>query len=197
MKSSQPKTRVARISHALTAMLAALAGVGFATSVHAQQTFTATVDGKAWESDNDGINVIPVALGTSTGTVTITAITKGFSGYPTPKGYSDNISIVCPKPKKPERFLTTGMEQSKCRVSFTKAARSMMSPDYAKIKNEGEYESKGAAGDKGYVNFTKVSGKAIEGEFSVELVEATSKKKIAVSGKFSGVDKQMDSKGFN
>ena len=79
MKLSQPKTRVARISHALTAMLAALAGVGFATSAHAQQTFTATVDGKAWESDNDGINVIPVALGTSTGTVTITAITKGFS----------------------------------------------------------------------------------------------------------------------
>jgi len=143
MKLSQPKTRVARISHALTAMLAALAGVGFATSVHAQQTFTATVDGKAWESDNDGINVIPVALGTSTGTVTITAITKGFSGYPTPKGYSDNLSIVCPKPKKPERFLTTGMEQSKCRVSFTKAARSIMSPDYAKIKTKVNTNPKG------------------------------------------------------
>lgn len=197
MMSGQFKTRTAGVAHSFTAMLVTLASIGLVTTAQAQQTFTATVDGQTWESDNDGINVIPVALGTSTGTVTITAITKGFSAYPQPKGYSDTLSIVCPKPKKPERFLTTGMEQSKCRVSFTKAARSMMSPDYARIKNEGEYESTGAADGNGYVNFTKVSGKTIEGEFSVKLIDATSKKKMAISGKFSGLDKQMDSKGFN
>jgi hypothetical protein len=178
--------------------LSALISVSaFSISAHAQQSFTATVDGKAWESDNDGINVLPVALGTSRGTVTITATSKGFSGYPTPKGYPDSFSIVCPMPKKPERMTTVRGSSEPCRVSFTKAARSMMSPDYARTKNEGEFVTKGEAGDKGYVNFTKVSGKAIEGEFSVELTEDTTKKKIAVTGKFIGVDQQAGSKGFN
>jgi hypothetical protein len=171
--------------------------LGLSASAIAQQSFTATVDGKTWESDNDGINVIPVALGTSRGTVTITATSKGFSGYPTPKGFPDSFSIVCPMPKKPERMPTARSSSEVCRVGFTKAARSMMSPDYAKTKNEGEFISKGDTGDKGYVNFTKVSGKNIEGEFSVELTEETSKKKIAVSGKFSGIDRQVGSKGFN
>ncbi|MGL4232518.1 MAG: hypothetical protein ACRDAM_06870 [Casimicrobium sp.] len=181
------------------AWLAALpiAALGFAGSVQAQQSFTATVDGKAWESDNDGINVMPVALGTSRGTVTITATSKGFSGYPTPKGFPDSFSIVCPMPKKPERMTTARSSSEVCRVSFTKAARSMMSPDYAKTKNEGEFVTKGDAGDKGYVNFTKVSGKNIEGEFLVELTEQATKKTMAVSGKFRGIDQQVGSKGFN
>lgn len=189
--SFSPRTR------AVLAAAVAVATIGVAGNAFAQQTFTALIDGKTWESDNDGINVVPEGDGNRTGTVTITAITKGFSAYPPPKGYSDNLTIVCPKPKKPERFLTTGMAQSKCRVSFTKAGRNMMSPDYAKIKNEGEYTASGAAGDKGYVNFTKVAGKMIEGEFSTELVEITSKKRISVSGKFSGLDQQMGSIGFN
>jgi hypothetical protein len=179
------------------AIAIAIAPLGFSAAVNAQQSFTATVDGKAWESDNDGINVMPVALGTSRGTVTITATSKGFSGYPTPKGFPDSFSIVCPMPKKAERMTTARGSSDVCRVSFTKAARSMMSPDYAKTKNEGEFRTAGSAGDKGYVNFTKVSGKNIEGEFSVELTEETSKKKITASGKFSGVDQQVGSKGFN
>jgi hypothetical protein len=174
-----------------------IASVGFAATALAQQSFTATVDGKAWESDNDGINVVPVALGSSRGAVTITATSKGFSGYPTPKGFPDSFSIVCPMPKKPERMTTARSSSDVCRVNFTKAARSMMSPDYAKTKNEGEFITKGDAGDKGFVNFTKVSGKNIEGDFAVELTEETSKKKITVSGKFIGVDKQVGSKGFN
>jgi hypothetical protein len=180
----------------LTVAAAAIT-LGFAATASAQQSFTATVDGKAWESDNDGVSVIPVALGSSRGTVTITATSKGFSGYPTPKGFPDSFSIVCPMPKKAERMTTARGSSEVCRVSFTKAARSMMSPDYAKTKNEGEFVTKGASGDKGYVNFTKVSGKNIEGEFAVELTEETSKKTIAVSGKFRGTDQQMGSKGFN
>jgi hypothetical protein len=179
------------------AIAAAAIALGFATAASAQQSFNATVDGKAWESDNDGINVIPVALGSSRGTVTITATSKGFSGYPPPKGFPDNFSIVCPVPKKAERMGTARGSSDVCRVSFTRAARSMLSPDYAKTKNEGEFMTTGSAGDKGYVNFTKVSGKNVEGEFAVELTEETSKKKITVAGKFSGVDQQVGSKGFN
>ena len=181
--------------HALSALIAAaIATFGFATNVHAQQSFSATIDGTPWESDNAGINVIPVAMG---GSVTITAASKGFSAYPPPKGFADSFSIVCPLPKKPERMTTARGSSEVCRVIFTKAARNIMSPDWAKTKNEGEFATLGRAGDKGYVNFTKVSGKNIEGEFSVELTEETTKKKIAVSGKFAGVDRQMGSKGFN
>lgn len=177
------------------AAAAAVVGtLGFAASAHAQQSFTATVDGKAWESDHQGINVIPVSLG---GSVTITAASKGFSAYPPPKGFADQISIVCPLPKKPERFIAARNPSNGCRVSFTKAARNIMSPDYATTKNEGEFEIKGGSGDKGYVSFTTVSGKTIEGEFSVELVEEKTKKTIAVNGKFRGLDKQIGSKGFN
>ena len=171
-----------------------VASLGFATGVHAQQRFSAVVDGATWESDDAGINVIPVALG---GTVTITATSKGFSAYPPPEGFPDSFSIVCPMPKKPERMATKRGSSEVCRVSFTRAARNIMSPDYAKIKHEGEFVTVGRAGDNGYVNFTKVSGKNIEGDFSVELTEETTKNKIAVSGKFAGVDRQIASKGFN
>lgn len=175
----------------LTAVIATL---GFATSVHAQQSFSATVDGTPWESDNAGINVIPVPMG---GTVTITATSKGFSAYPPPKGYADSFSITCPMPKKPERMTTARSSAEVCRVRFTKAARHIMSPDWAKIKHEGEFVTARSENDKGYVNFTKVSGKTIEGEFSVELTEETTKKKLAVTGKFVGIDRQVGSTGFN
>lgn len=194
MKSIKTQNLTMRCAGAAALLIPTLS---FASVVHAQQSFTATVDGAAWESDNAGINVVPVSLGTSDGTVTITATSKGFSAYPAPKGFPDSFSIVCPMPKKPERMTTARSSSEVCRVSFTKSARNIMSPDYAKTKNEGEFVTTGSAADKGYVNFTQVKGKLIEGEFSVELVETTSKKKIAVSGKFRGLDAQIGSKGFN
>lgn len=172
----------------------AIATLGLATDVHAQQSFSAIVDGTPWESDNAGITVIPVPTG---GTVTILASSKGFSAYPPPKGFADRFSISCPMPKKPERMTTARSSAEVCRVSFTKAARDIMSPDWATTKHEGEFVTARSANDKGYVNFTKVSGKTIEGEFSVELTEETTKQKIAVTGKFVGVDRQVGSKGFN
>ena len=191
MNLPNTKTSVSALGALITAVIATL---GLATNVHAQQSFSATVDGTPWESDNAGINVIPVPLG---GTVTIIASSKGFSAYPPPKGFADNFSITCPMPKKPERMTTARSSAEVCRVKFTKAARNIMSPDVAKTKNEGLFVTAGSAGDKGYVNFTKVAGKNIEGEFLVELTEETTKKKIAVNGKFVGVDRQVGSNGFN
>ena len=93
MNLPNTKTSVSVLGASITAAIATL---GLATNVHAQQSFSATVDGTPWESDNAGINVIPVAMG---GTVTITATSKGFSAYPPPKGFADNFSITCPLPK--------------------------------------------------------------------------------------------------
>ena len=173
---------------------AVLGTLGFAATAQAQQTFTATVDGAPWESDNTGITVIPVGM---SGTVTISAVSKGFSAYPPPKGFADRFTITCPMPKKPERFIATRNDSNGCRLRFTKAARDIMSPDWATTKHEGEFETVAGNSDKSFVNFVAVAGKAIEGEFSAELVETTTKKRIAVTGKFRGVDRQVGSKGFN
>ncbi|TAG80445.1 MAG: hypothetical protein EAZ21_08160, partial [Betaproteobacteria bacterium] len=70
---------------------ATCAAITLSSALYAQQSFTATVDGKPFESDNDGIIVVP-----TTGSVTISASTKGFSAYPPPKGFADRISIACP-----------------------------------------------------------------------------------------------------
>lgn len=164
-------------------------------SAWAQQAFTATVGGQAWASDHDGITVVPVETSGGNGTVTIRAVTKGFSGWPTPKGFPDAFSIVCPLLRKAEKVMVGVTGNRDCRVSFIKAERNMMSPDYKTTKNEGKFES--ISGGDGFVNFTRVQGKTIEGEFSAELVDARTKTKLPVSGKFKGLDEQVGSKGFN
>jgi len=161
----------------------------------AQQAFTATVGGQAWASDHDGITVVPVETSGGGSTVTLRAVTKGFSGWPTPKGFPDAFSLLCPLPRKAEKVAVGVTGNRDCRISFTKAERSLMSPDYKTTPNEGEFTS--VSGGNGFVNFTRVQGKTIEGEFSAELVNTKTKAKLPVSGKFKGLDEQVGSKGFN
>ncbi len=170
---------------------ATCAAITLSSALYAQQSFTATVDGKPFESDNDGIIVVP-----TTGSVTISASTKGFSAYPPPKGFADRISIACPLPKAPQKFPTVGSGGT-CRVQWVIAGRSMMDADYKTTPNQGDFVSGLSNATGGFVNFTKVSGKNIEGEFSAELVDNKTKKKILATGKFKGIDQQMGSKGFN
>jgi hypothetical protein len=160
-------------------------------ALHAQQTFTATLDGKSFESDNDGITVVPTK-----GSVSISARTKGYGAYPPPKGFADRLSIVCPLPKTPQKFATEG-SGGLCTIQWVIAGRSMMDADYKTTPNEGDFVSGKSSGKSGFVNFTKVAGKTIEGEFSAELIDAKTKKKVVATGKFKGVDEQMGSKGFN
>ena len=93
MNLPNTKTSVSAFGALITVAIATL---GFATGVHAQQSFSATIDGTPWESDNAGINVIPVAMG---GSVTITASSKGFSAYPAPKGFPDSFQSPARYPK--------------------------------------------------------------------------------------------------
>jgi hypothetical protein len=160
-------------------------------ALHAQQTFTATLDGKSFESDDDGITVVPTKS-----SVSISARTKGYGAYPPPKGFADRISIVCPLPKVPTRFATVGSGGT-CTIQWVIAGRSMMDADYKTTPNEGDFVSSKSSGKGGFVNYTKVAGKTIEGEFSAELIDAKTKKKVVAAGKFKGVDAQMGSKGFN
>ncbi|TAG04401.1 MAG: hypothetical protein EAZ43_04745 [Betaproteobacteria bacterium] len=175
------------------ASAAALLTLGFTSAASAQQTFTATLDGKPFESDNDGITVVPE---TRSGTVSISARTKGFGAYPPPKGFSDRVSIMCPLPKAPQKFSTVGSGGT-CSVRWVIAGRSFTDADYKTTPNEGEFASAISGAKNGSVNFTKVVGKTIEGEFSVELVEMKTKRTVLAVGKFKGIDEQYGSKGFN
>ncbi len=176
------------------ALLATSLAVSSATA-QTKQSFTATVDGKSWESDHDGITVVPVTMGS--GNVTIIAITKGFSGYPPPKGFADRFTLMCPLPKAAVKFQVGTPSSTQCFVKFARAERSMMSPDYKTTPNEGEFTSDAKASAKGSVNFTKVAGKLIEGDFQATLTDQKTKKTITVEGKFKGLDEQVGSKGFN
>ncbi len=176
----------------LVSICAAIFATVFASSIlHAQQTFTATFDGKSFESDNDGITVVP-----TNSSVSISARTKGFGAYPPPKGFADRMSIICPLPKAVQKFPTEGSGGT-CIVQWVIAGRSMMDADYKTTPNEGEFVSGKSGSKSGFVNFTKVAGKTIEGEFSAELVDAKTKKKVLAAGKFKGLDEQLGSKGFN
>jgi hypothetical protein len=175
----------------VNAFAAILSSIAFSNAIHAQQTFTATLDGKPFESDNDGITVVPTS-----GSVSISARTKGYGAYPPPKGFADRLSIVCPLPKTPQKFSTEG-SGGLCTIQWVIAGRSMMDADYKTTPNEGGFVSGKAGAKGGFVNFTKVTGKTIEGEFSAELVDTRTKKKIIATGKFKGIDDQYGSKGFN
>jgi hypothetical protein len=186
-----------KISPLASFSLAALASLLIASTATAQtkQSFTATVDGKSWESDHDGITVVPVTMGS--GNVTIMASTKGFSGYPPPKGFADKFTLMCPLPKAAVTFPVGTPSSTQCYVKLVRAERSMMSPDYKTTPNEGEFTSEVASAAKGSVIFSKVAGKLIEGDFKATLTDKKTKKTIAVEGKFKGLDEQVGSKGFN
>jgi hypothetical protein len=186
MKSARPI--MFPIAHAV----ALIASLGVA-SASAQQSFTATVDGKAFESEHDAITVVPTTVGN---TVSISARTKGFMTLPRPKGFPDQLAIICPLPKAPQKF-STSSSGGACLVKWTKAPRSMMDADYKTTPHEGEFTSNQAPRDSGFVNFTVVKGKTIEGDFDAQLVDKSTKKTIRVTGKFKGIDEQYGSKGFN
>jgi hypothetical protein len=82
-------------------------------------------------------------------------------------------------------------------VRWVVAGRGLTDPDYKTTPNEGDYLSGKTGHSAGFVNFSVVKGKTVEGDFSAELLDAKTKKKILVNGKFKGVDEQYGSKGFN
>jgi hypothetical protein len=159
----------------------------------AQQSFDANIDGAGWRSDHDGITVIPVIIGN--GSVTILATSKGHSSFPPPKGFPDQFSIVCPLPKQATRFDAGIATKKSCAITFTRAMRNATHADFKTTRNEGVFESEASA--KGFVNFTRVTGKEIEATFEANLVDAKTKRRLQVTGKFKGVDEQVGSKGFN
>ena len=158
-----------------TLALALLAG-GLALPLAAQadntpQRLSATVDGKVFESDDDGITyLIPTK-----GVLNLIASTKGASAYPPPKTPVDKLSINCRNyDAKPVKFTFATSGSRSCEVSFTKGVSQKPFGD-----PQAEYQ---LADGKNQLEITSVKGKVIEGTFSFQLVEVKTKAKMTMTG---------------
>ena len=145
------------------------------------QRLSATVDGKVFESDDDGI----LFLIPTKGVLNLIASTKGASAYPPPKTPVDKLSINCRNyDGKPVKFTFANSGSRSCEVSFTKGVSPKPFGD-----PQAEYR---LVDGKNQLEVTSVKGKVIEGTFSFELVDVKTKAKMTMTGgTFKAEDRQM------
>ncbi len=159
-------------------------GLTLPLAAHADKTpqrLSATVDGKLFESDDDGIlYLIPVK-----GVLNLIASTKGASAYPPPQTPVDKLSINCRNyDGKPVKFTFANSGSRSCDISFTKGVSQKPFGDpvaeYRMVEGKNQLE------------ITSVKGKVIEGTLSFELVEVKSKAKMTITGgTFKAEDRQL------
>jgi hypothetical protein len=145
------------------------------------QSLSATVDGKVFESDDDGI----LYLMPTKGVLNLIASTKGASAYPPPKTPIDKLSINCSNfDGKPVKFSFPKSGSRSCEVTFTKGVSQKPFGD-----PQAEYR---LVDGKNQLEITSIKGKVIEGTFSFELVEVKTKAKMTIAGgKFKAEDRQL------
>ena len=145
------------------------------------QRLGATVDGKAFESDDDGI----VFLIPTKGVLNLMASTKGASAYPPPKTPIDKLSINCRNyDGKPVKFTFPAAGSRSCEVSFAKGVSKQPFGE-----PQAEYR---LADGKNQLEVTSVKGKVIEGSFSFDLVEVKTKARLSITGgSFKAEDRQQ------
>ena len=157
-------------------------GLSIPLPVHAElQRLSANVDGKVFESDDDGIMyLIP-----RKGVLNLIASTKGSSAYPPPKTPVDKLSINCNDyDGKPVKFSFAKSGSRICEVTFTKGVSQ-------KPFGEPQAEYRLADG-KNSLEITSVKSKLIEGTFSFDLIEVKSKVKMSITGgTFKAEDRQL------
>ena len=155
-------------------------------AAHAEkQTLKANVDGAVFESDDDGILLVPLV-----GSFSLSATTKGFGVYPPPAGLSDRLAISCRGfDAKPRKYTIQDFRDGRCDASFTKGQSKQPFG-----KPVAEFESpRDATQQKSFIDVTSASGKVIEGKFLVELVPEGSPKgtkAIIAEGTFKGENRQ-------
>ncbi|MES2950638.1 MAG: hypothetical protein V4858_19065 [Pseudomonadota bacterium] len=168
---------------AATALLASI-GLTLPLAALADKTpqrLSATVDGRLFESDDDGVlYLVPVK-----GVLNLIASTKGASAYPPPKTPVDKLSINCRNyDGKSVKFTFANSGSRSCDISFTKGVSQKPFGD-----PQAEYRM---VDGKNQLEITSVKGKVIEGTFSFELVEVKTKAKMTITGgTFKAEDRQL------
>ena len=169
---------------AIKAVLA-LAALGLPLLPHAAhaetQRLSATVDGKAFEGDDDTI----LYLTPTKGVLNLIASTKGAAAYPPPKTPVDKLSINCRNyDGKPVNFAFASSGSRSCEVSFAKGVSKQPFGE-----PQAEYR---LADGNNHLEITSVKGKVIEGTFSFELVEVKTKARLSITGgSFKAEDRQQ------
>lgn len=157
-----------------------LAAAPFASQAETVQSLQATIDGKAFVSDDDSITLIPVS-----GSFTLVALTAGASSWPPPKTPIDRLSIVCDGYKEGQTLVVDAadFDRSLCNVTFTVGHRGMgEAPD-------AEYRLDKSFADNRF-EITAAHGKTIEGRFSFQLKDAAGKTLALTDGRFVAEDQQ-------
>lgn len=158
-------------------------GLGLPLIAHAEtQSLKATIDGKVFESDDEGITLVPVASSFS-----LSGITKGFSQYPSPPGLSDRLAIACRNFEgKAIKYTADDFAYGRCNASFAKGRSKQPFG-----KDEAVFEvNRKSLSPKTMVEITRSSGKVIEGRFVLEMMEEGKSRKVSVEGTFKAEDRQ-------
>ena len=165
----------------LTAVAVGLTLPRTALAEKTPQRLSATVDGKLFESDDDGIlYLIPI-----NGVLNLMASTKGAAAYPPPKTPVDKLSINCKSfDGKPVKFSFPKSGSKSCEITYTKGVST-------KPFGDPQAEYRLADGDNQF-EITSVKGKVIEGTFSFEMVDVKTKAKMTITGgTFKAEDRQL------
>lgn len=176
---SQTHSKLLKKAVALSTLAAA---VVFSLPAQAKtpQNLSATIDGKKFESDDDGI----LYLMPTKSVLNLIASTKGASAYPPPKELSDKLSINCKNfDGKPRKYTAKEFGSSGCEVVFIvgESRKPFGEPvaEYRVIDGNNSFE------------ITSVKGKVIEGKFTFELAHVKTKAKLKIiDGVFKAEDRQ-------
>ena len=123
------------------------------------QKLSATIDGKVFESDDDGI----LYLMPTKGVLNLIASTKGASAYPPPKTPIDRLSVICRGfDSKPVKFIAKDFGNHGCEARFIKGESKVPFGE-----PEAEYDSR--FGKNNTFEVTSVNGKVIEGNATGQL----------------------------
>ena len=173
------------LRHPVSLLALSLIALGLSAPLSAfaktPQNLSATVNGKVFESDDDGI----LYLVPTKGVLNLIASTKGASAYPPPKTPVDKLSINCRNfDGKPVKFSFPNAGSPSCEISFTQGVSQKPFGD-----PQAEYR---LVRGKNQLEITSVKGKVIEGNFSFELQEVKTKAKLTITGgSFKAEDRQL------
>jgi hypothetical protein len=147
------------------------------------QSLKANVGSEVFESDDDGITLVPLPGGA----FSLSANTKGASAWPPPKTPIDRLAVVCDglEPGKLLKLDGRSFERSNCNVTFTMGKRAYGEKPDAVYSLDKDVQTHS-------FEVTRANGKWFEGRFRFELKhDETGARLLIEQGSFKAEDRQL------
>ena len=174
-----------RYGRSVFALSAAALAAALLTSAAAgePQSLSATIDGTAFVSDDDGITLIP--LGNRSGSFTLVAITAGGSAYPPPKTPLDRLSITCSglEAGKPLHLDSKDFGRAECDATFARGVKPMGGDPDAEYRLDKRHADN-------LFDVETAAGKRYAGRFQLHFVDAAGAAHVLSDGRFDAEDRQ-------